>query len=350
MLLVILMGATQFRHQATNESQQAALSAKPRPLSENILFAMGFFQGAMGHFGAARENFSRIREINPSSPLGYAPVSMTYQAEGLLDQALYWMRTAHDLEPRNYELAGWMVFLNDSMEDYEAASQWSGWLDDRITNQAMPMAMQASHHYLTGNFELALQFSNLALKLKLPDRWNSDAIFMRVKRDEALANGDPIAGIDLFQDRHPELFGAAPEITPGNMVQAADLALLLKMAGRIGESTSLLETVLDRYDRSFLAAGYLQAGLVPVKAEALAILGRDREALAELRAIIDQGWRAHWRWKTDLNPNFVGIRQSGEFQAMVDELEIDAAKQRSRAWNMATSGQFKRLPGSGEIM
>ncbi len=347
--LTIVLGVAQIRDQAPNDSQPNVLTVKPRPLSENILYAQGLAQAAMGQYAAARENFARIREINPESPLGYGTVSRTYQAEGQLDQALRWMRAAHDLEPRNYELAGWMVFLNDSMEDYEAASQWSAWLDGRVTNQAMPMAMQASHHYMAGNFELALQFSNLALKLKLPDRWNSDAIFMRVKRDEALASGDPGSGIDVFLARHPELFIAEPALTPGNIVQATDLALLLKMAGRTRESTSLLESVLDSYDRSFLATGYLQTGLVPVRAEALAILGREREALDELRSIVDRGWRAHWRWKTDLNPNFVGIRQSEEFQAIVEELEIDATRQRSRARNMATHGQYKPAPSPGKI-
>ena len=56
--------------------------------------------------------------------------------------------------------------------------------------------------------------------------------FMRIKRDEALAAGDPDSGIRIFAAQHPELFIAAPEITAGNIGQATDLALLLKMAGR----------------------------------------------------------------------------------------------------------------------
>jgi hypothetical protein len=189
------------------------------------------------------------------------------------------------------------------------------------------MAMLASHFYLSGSFELALQYSNIALKFDLPNRWNSDAVFMRIKRDEALAAGDPESGIRLFANRHPGLFQKHPEITADNIGQATDLALLLKMAGRSSEARRLLANVLAAYDQPYVVSAPFAAGLVPVKAEALAILGEHAESLAELRRAIDQGWRLHWRWKTALNPNFNDVRQTAEFQAMVAELEADMVRQ-----------------------
>jgi len=168
-----------------------------------------------------------------------------YSQQGQMDKALYWVGKAALIDPKDFDLGGWMVFLNDCLEDYGAAQEWSDWLDGWITKQAVPMAMQARHHYLTWNFELALQFSNRALKMDLPDRWGSDSVFMRIKRDEALANGNPRAGIELFREQHPVLFKADPEISPANAVQAVDLAQLLKMAGKPDEATKLLDAVIE---------------------------------------------------------------------------------------------------------
>jgi tetratricopeptide (TPR) repeat protein len=335
LFLIVLLGTARFPKPAGNATERTHLPGKPNALTENILYAAGLAYSALGNFDAARLNFALLREINPSSPLGYGPVGWTFITEGQLDQALYWMGEAQAADPGDFESGAWMVALYDCLEDYESAGYWSEWLGSRVTNQALPIAMQASHHYLTGSFEIALQYSNLALKFNLPDRWNSDAVFLRIKRDEALARGDPESGIRIFADRHPGLFKTSPQITAGNMAQATDLALLLKMAGQTTKAQNLLEAVLAVYDQPGFAKTLFPAGLAPVKAEALAILGDQPASLAELRRIIDMGWRFQWRWKTDLNPNFNGVRQSAGFRGMVAELEQDMAKQRYRIQNLA---------------
>jgi len=346
-LAVLLMGTARFSMPVENDTEPVSPPGKPNLLTENILYAAGLAFSAMGNQEAARVNFARIREIDPSSPLGYSPVSRAYIAEGQLDRALYWMREAQAVDPRDFDSGAWMVLLYDCLEDYDFAGDWSEWLNNRVTNQSGPMAIQASHYYLAGNFELALQYSNIALKLDLPDRGNSDAIFMRIKRDEALAAGDPESGIRLFAARHPELFRPQPEITANNIGQATDLALLLKMAGKSKETGRLLRSVLNAYDQPYLTSAPYGAGLMPVKAEALAILGERSKSLAELKRIIDKGWRLHWRWKTELNPNFNDVHDSEEFLAMVAELEADMARQRSLAREMAMRGEIAQPPESG---
>lgn len=335
LLVTVLLGTARFPMPAENEPELPDLPGKPNALTENILYAAGLAYSALGNFDAARLNFALIREINPSSPLGYGPVGRTFITEGQLDQALYWMGEAQAADPRDFESGAWMVALYDCLEDYESAGYWSEWLRSRVTNQALPIAMQAGHHYMMGDFETALQYSNLALKFDLPDRWNSDAIFMRIKRDEALAAGDPESGIRIFADRHPGLFKASPEITTGNIGQATDLALLLKMAGRQEDAQRLLEAVVAAYEEPGFMNTLFATGLASVRAEALAILGDQPASLAELRRIIDRGWRFQWRWKTDLNPNFNGVSQTAEFRGMVAELEQDMAKQRYRVQNLA---------------
>ena len=333
--------------QASGRPQQALplilQASELDPFSPTVLFALGRNLDALEKFDEARESFARIREIDPVSPLGFTPVSGTYYAQGKIDQSLYWLSQGQVVDPKDFELAGWMMFLNDCLEDYAAASEWSGWLESWVTNQPQPMAMQARHHYLMGDFNTALQYSNLALRLGLPDRWGSDAIFMRIKRDEALGNGDPEAGIDAFRSQHPKLFTAPPDITADNLLQAVDLALLLKLSGRREETLQLLQTAIEFYDQPWAVTGSVRATLVSAKAEALAIMDSEPAALAELRRIVDKGWRMNWRWKTELNFNFNGIREKPEFRAMLDELQADMAVQRANAQAMAARGEIKRI-------
>ena len=314
------------------------------PLSPTLLFVIGRTLGALQDSKGALEAFKRVREIDPSSPLGYGPAGGSYYAVGQLDQSVFWIRRGLEIDPEDYELAGWMVFLLDTLEDFTGAREWSDWLNDWVTNEPQPMAMQAHHHYLVGNFGIALQYANLALNLGLPDRWNSDGVFMRIKRDEALANGAPAAGIEVFRKHHPQLFGEQPLITQNNLLQAVDLALLLKLTGREQETGILLATALEAYDRPYFTTGGTKAWLVPAKAEALAILGRDQEALDELRRIIDKGWRVYWRWETDLNPNFNGLHEHPEFRAMIEELEEDMRHQREKVFEMNARGKIAPLP------
>ncbi len=314
------------------------------PLSPIVLLALGRIHDDMENFEDARNTFSRIREIDPGSPRAYELTGATLFAQGKITKALHWIRQAQAIDPRDFQLGGWMVFLNDCLEDYESALEWSGWLDRWVTNQPMPMAMQARHHYLTGNFELALQYANLALRLRLPNRWGSDAIFMRIKRDEALAKGDPESGIEVFARQYPDLLDTPPTITPDNLLQAIDLAQLLELAGRLDQSRLLLNAAIVAYDQPYFTTGSTRSWLVPARAEALAIMDEHEAAIVELRRIVDAGWRVYWRWETELNFNFSGIRKSSEFQKIIRELAADMAEQRIRAQAMAKSGEIAPPP------
>jgi hypothetical protein len=106
----------------------------------------------------------------------------------------------------------------------------------------------------------------------------------------------------------------------------------------------LLEAVISKYEQPWFTTGSVRSWLVPAKAQALAILGDDKGALAELRRVINGGWRVYWRWETDLNPNFNGIAQTREFRSMIAELEADMAVQRTKAQDMADRGEIPPPP------
>lgn len=301
------------------------------PGDPSALHVNGLVRDARSDYGEARAFFARVRELEPGSALGFTSAASTFVPQGELDSALEWLQRAQSIAPNSVELGGALILINDCLENYSASRQWSEWIDRRITNQPRIMALQALHHYLTGNFETAIQTSNLALKLDLPRDWQADAIFMRIKRDQALGEGSPEQGIDLFMTRHPDLFTPDPLIRPDNITQAVDLSLLLDFAGREQQSLTLLSAALEAYESQWFTSGSARAGLLPVRAEALALMGRQDSALQELERVVDAGWRIHWRWETELNPNFGSIRNREKFRALVSRLEADMAKQRSQA-------------------
>lgn len=299
------------------------------PESWRAAYANGLVQDARADYADARTFFARMREIEPGNALGYVAAAETYLAEGRLDLALHWLQLGQAVTPAVFDFSGQLVLLNDCLEDYAAAQQWSDWLDRHITNQPQIMALQARHHYLTGNFEAAIQTSNIALNLGLPDDWRSDAIFMRIKRDEAVARGTPLAGVDLFANHHPALLEPRPRITPANILQAVDLALLFKMAGQSQRAGTLAAAAIEAYGQPLFVSGSARAWLLPARAEALAVAGRHEAALDELERIIEVGWRIHWRWETEMNPNFSVLRDHSKFKVLVSRLENDMAEQRA---------------------
>ena len=301
------------------------------PESPRALYAAGLTHDARAEYAVARSYFARLLQSEPDNAPAHAAAAHTYLPQGDLGTALNRLQMAHAADPRDYRHSGGLLMLSDSLEDYAGAAHWSEWLSQRMTNQPRILALQARHHYLTGRFEAAVQTSNLALNLDLSGDWYANAIFMRIKRDEALAGGTPQAGIAFFADRHPDLFGVSPTITPANISQALDLAYLLKLAGQRSRAAKLALAAVKAYARPYFASGSARAWLVPARAEAMAILGDGPGALAELQRIAEEGWRLHWRWETEMNPNFTAIRDDDEFRALVGWLEADMAAQRARA-------------------
>jgi tetratricopeptide (TPR) repeat protein len=317
------------------------------PDSPSALLAAGRVLDAGGRYSEARDVLHRISDSRPeeSTPSwADAAIAATFLPEGDLGAALTWTLRAQATAPDAFELGGRLLMLNDCLENYAAAAAWSDWLDGRVTNQPSIMAQQARHHYLTGNFEAAIQTSNIALRLGLARNWQARAVFMRIKRDEALARGAPRSGIDAFRAYHPELFVEHPIITPENISQAIDLAYLLKMERESETARRLLQGAIEAYDQPHFTDGSARAGLAPARAEAFAVQGNTAAALDELRRVLDSGWRLHWRWETEMNANFNTVRDTGEFQALLAELESDIARQRTLA--DAITGPGGATPGA----
>jgi TolB-like protein len=308
------------------------------PLSSDTLSALGRTWATLQHHGQAGETFARARAVDPGNPLGYSLESAAWMERGRIDQGLLWLGRAQTVDPGDPGLAARILFAYDDLEHWGSAAGWSLWLDGWITSQPLPLAMQARHYYLEGDFGLALQYANLAINLDLGNSWISEAIFMRIKRDEAIGSGDPTTAIQLLQERYPALAASPPGVSQANLQQAVQLGFLLNLGGRRAQARQLLESAIGVYEQPYSVAGPLNFHLAPIRAEALAILGRNEAALDELERIIDSGWRFNWRWTTDLNASFNGIRDTARFRSLVQRLATDIAEQRAAVVAMEAGG------------
>ena len=315
--------------------QQAGEAMESNPASEDAWFVLGRGHDAMGNYIKARQTYARAITMNPTADRAYRLTAQTWLPGGKLAQAQPWLIEAQKWNPDDLLAAANLLQLAHSLEDYLAAEYWAEWIERRVTRQPQALAALAVHHYLTGNFQKAIQYSKIARRLGLDRNWQADAIFTRIKRDEAIATGQYTAAIKAISERHPNLVSEPPQIVPGNVAQAVDLAYLKNLAGQKPEATRLLNLVLEAYGKPMFTAGSARAAVLPAKAEALALMGHAGAAVAELRHIIDQGWRVMWRWETELNANFISLRENSAFQSLIQELEADVAEQRSRIADLA---------------
>jgi Tfp pilus assembly protein PilF len=310
--------------------RQAGEAMASDPASKDAWLVLGRGRDAMGNYLKARQVYARALSINPAAIQGYRLTAQTWLPDGKLEQAQPWLIEAQKRNPDDLLAAASLLQLAHTLEDYPAAEYWSEWIERRVTRQPAALAALAVHHYLTGNFQRAIQYGNIARRLGLDGDWQADAIFTRIKRDEAIATGQYTAAIKIISDRHPSLVSDPPQIVPGNVAQAVDLAYLKNLAGEKPEAERLLNLVLKAYDQPLFTAGSARAAVLPARAEALALLGHPGAAMAELRRIVDQGWRVMWRWETELNANFIALREDSAFRALVRRLEDDVTAQRAR--------------------
>jgi hypothetical protein len=65
-------------------------------------------------------------------------------------------------------------------------------------------------------------------------------------------------------------------------------------------------------------------------AEIYALQGKTGAALSALWAAAEEGWRRHWSFWIERNPNLEAIADHAEYQAVIAELKSDMAAQAQR--------------------
>ena len=308
------------------------------PLSTEILFNLGKAEMYAGHPEKNVHYSERIRQIDPSSVYGYTSALQANLWLGRYDLAIPWFVKFFEVDPNDFELwahLGWYVHMLGDAD-----------LGDRYLDRAIKLgrdepAVLKCRAYVSvqqGRMAKAVEIAQQALEAGLDDRWNSNSVFLRLIRDEALNTGNYDVAEQWYLAVHPELFEDSLIITVDNIYAASDLALLLHRAGETVQGDALILAGLDWYRKTQPDAshGYL-TGIVDVS---LLALNREPDSAMEtLREAVDQGWKSDWRWHIS-NPNLDSIRTKPGFGEIVARLERETAEQLEAIRALPYMGEF----------
>ena len=296
------------------------------PLSATLHHDLGRARIEIGEFDQAMKSFRRIAQIDPDNPYSAHGAGLATILGGQLAEASYWSDQASSHDPADYENQSSSTLIYMSIGDVDMARQRSDEALELGPEEPGPLSARAYLLTVTGEREAAVRLARTALAKQLDDRWRSEFIFLRVMRDEALESGDFAEAFAWYRQYAPELFTDPPTVDVNEVQKAVDLAHLLQRSGDTERAEVLLEAAIETYDQRY-AKGAANYPLGVAKAEALALLDRPDQALAELRRNVDDGWRVMWRWDTQFNRNFDSLREHPEFQALVGKIEADLAAQ-----------------------
>ena len=291
----------------------------------------------------ALELYARIRDIDPSNPNAIGPVAGVYMNIGNMVQSIRWLFKAMAVDPQDSDLSNWVARSYIDFGDHERARQWLDWTEQNQNLNPMTPTNRAMLNIQAGNPDAAIKFARQTLDEQMFNRWGSEPVAIRTLHIWALDQDRVDTALELIRKTHPELFESTPYVDASNVTQAIDTAHLLQTAGQNEVANKLLQTVITAYEARH---GMAEAWMVTGKAQTLALLGKKQAALSELRQQVDDGWRTFWHWDTELNPNFESLRDDPEFQAIVEFLRADMARQYVDVQAMEATGEIPSAPGA----
>jgi tetratricopeptide (TPR) repeat protein len=307
--------------EAVEQAEQALLLD---PLSPVLRMAYGDVLFAVGRFDDAMSQYRKSIEIDPAFGGSYKMLGDLYlYAYDQAVNALKWYRQAVAVVPDPDwigDIGGVYMVLGDGA----AAAKWAE--QARLTD---PDNIFVNKHlallnYYQGRDDLAEGFARKYLEGPLD-------IFVPYML-AILRKGHLRAGryddIRLrYEHFYPALAGGEPVVHRSNYRAAIDLAVVLEGMGESQRSQQLLAKSLLAI-RNIPILGLFGYG--SAEAEIYALQGRPGEALSALRSAVEDGWRRHWFFWTELNPNLDSIRDEPGYRAIIASLESDMAAELAR--------------------
>lgn len=309
------------------------------PLSPLVLFDLGKSEMYLGNIEKTLFYAEKILEIDPASVYGYAGNLQAHFNNGRMDLGIPWMIKLLAVDPDDFESWAYMSLWLEQFGLSEIAQQYLTRAYELGSSEPVVLKCAVQIHSLMGQQVEAVEIARRAIDAKMDDRWYSNRVFLRQIRDAASTHQARLKSLELYKDRHPELFDGLPTITIDNINAAADVAFLLQDLGQDSERVqAILSASLEWHDTTRPDGVFdMQVGIV--KVDLLVHSGNIDGALDTLREAVESGWIYNWRWYLD-SPNFDTIRDLPEFQSIVMELQNIMKMQRDAYLAHPDMGEF----------
>jgi len=295
------------------------------PLSPSINLDKAAGLELAGDFEGALEQYHHTLEVEPEFVDTHGEIAWLYWDKlEQMDEAVRWFERALEIDPENEALLYRLMELYLDLSDIRSAEA----IQQRLADLQVGLARQSLSvlHNYREEFDQAVEVSRETLARNPTDPsatyFLGNALMLSGRTQEAL---------DLYQTYQPALFGDPPQKIDSRIDRMSlNIAAALIANGEedaaqyfIDGSSAVLATGVRH------APAHFDLAFDIADVENFALRGETEEALTRLRAAIDEGWRHRWWW-LKYRPTLASIRDRPEFQAMVAELEADAAMQRQR--------------------
>ena len=276
-----------------------------------------------GRVDDALTQYLKAIEIDPEFVVGHRQLALLYwQQLGRLDEAVSHYIQADTIEP-DPDVGFQLALMFWDLGDEQQADRWFNRALAADDDSWFAVSVSAMIAIYRGDQSAAINFAGKAV-----DQQPRDSYPQRILRDHDLGAGNPTAARDRYAVAFPELFDeSGPDVQRGNVMAAVDLAYVLQSLGESDKAEQLLSGVESWLANDRILAGAPRNSMV---ARIHLLRGDEEGALAELRDVIDVGWREDWRFFLEFDAVLRPIRDDPRFQAMLENIRADMAGQLAR--------------------
>jgi TolB-like protein/DNA-binding winged helix-turn-helix (wHTH) protein/Tfp pilus assembly protein PilF len=310
------------------------------PLAPSNHYLRGqVLRAILGHWDQAAASFQQAIAIAPDFYPAYTRLAQMRFIEGKLAEAIKLGEKSIAIEPK----VGWtrerLIWFYVHLDDLAAARDVLRGFDAGFPDEPIEEALIC---YRTGNLERAEHVTRAA-SLHDPDSDQGGIAFFVATEaiiERALAQHSPstarqfIMAIPGLKKDHGKI-----ALVDDNWPEFVQLAGLERQAGNLGTAKDLAQGILEYVERSSKDAG--PPGVNDwTRASALAILGRNDEALSSLEHMIRAGNHMRWFVTFERDPNFAALRATPRFQTMAAGTKTWLAGQQQLVQQMRQRGEI----------
>lgn len=301
------------------------------PLSPIVRVTLGGAYARMGRHEEAVKQFVKALEIDPV----FLPARMSLTEFASNDITLTSMSSAYRVKPGEAFVLMQFVLSYLELGDVIRAAEWLAELDRVAADSLQAKIGRLNLALYRGEEEEAVRWAQALL---LPE--GGVTVPSRTLMLYDLRHGNLQAALERYRSKYPQLLEIDPVIAD-QVSAATEIAFLLMAMGDTARADRLLQKTLEFIHTS---GGDDQLEYAVSKARVNALQGRHEEALAGLRTALDNGWKFQWWFLLPRDPVFDALRPDPRFQALIDGMSAEMARQLKLVREKEASGEIALPP------
>ena len=217
------------------------------PLSAELLQTLSTYSRSVRDFDAAQSYYSKINDINPSSPYGYMEAAFAQSSQGQLAAAiLNWKKTV-EIDPDDPELRASVAWAYLALGMFDEANRWASQAaevdPDHPVSQAVPIYFQFLEHGASqATNEAARRIIGKAINGDIENRGNAALYSAQILSWGLQEDGrDQTEVLDMLDNLFPHLFDEPPTDTDENRSATRIVGQIMITAGRRRQGLALLD-------------------------------------------------------------------------------------------------------------